>query len=65
LQLLRIGGVMTIACYRGHAGGAEEANAVVSLIQTLPEISFETQIIVSDQSQAGSPLLCWVRKLNG
>lgn len=35
LPLLRCGGIITILCYRGHSGGQEEANLLVS---TLPKL---------------------------
>lgn len=39
-ELLRPGGVITIVVYTGHAGGAEEANAVVEWAASLPQRSF-------------------------
>ena len=36
--LLRAGGVMTIICYRGHAGGQEEAQAVLDFVWPLKSV---------------------------
>lgn len=41
LDLLMLGGTMTIVSYRGHEGGAGEAQAVLEWCKTLPPYQFE------------------------
>jgi predicted methyltransferase len=40
LDVLRPGGVLTVVAYTGHAGGAEEADAVARLLNELPRGEF-------------------------
>lgn len=44
-MLLAKNGIMTIVCYYGHAGGAEEARAVSEWAEGLPSESFTVQKI--------------------
>ncbi len=41
LPLLAAGGVMTIVCYTGHPGGAEEADLIIEYVSKLPQQEFE------------------------
>ena len=43
LELLRPGGIVTVLCYTGHEGGAEETAAVLTHLQALPANEFEVQ----------------------
>lgn len=64
LFALRAGGVMTIVCYTGHPGGAEEAETVVMGLQHIrrqgPAGLFELEIGEPMKDQA--PFLIVVRK---
>ncbi|MEM9018319.1 MAG: class I SAM-dependent methyltransferase [Verrucomicrobiota bacterium] len=40
LRILNTGGILSVAVYSGHAGGAEEANAVSSWAKNLPSRTF-------------------------
>ncbi len=42
LQLIRVGGIVTAVVYPGHAGGAEEANAVETWSGALSQEHFQT-----------------------
>lgn len=41
LELQRPGGILTVLCYTGHAGGDEETAAVRSLLNALPTESYQ------------------------
>ncbi len=61
-KLLRAGGVMTLLCYTGHAGGTEETEAVRQCLNNLPRKEFATEEIPGcDDPQ--SPLLFVTKKL--
>ncbi len=42
-SLVRVGGIMTVICYRGHPGGSEEADAVWRWAQEMGGREFEYQ----------------------
>ncbi|WP_282939540.1 class I SAM-dependent methyltransferase [Paenibacillus sp. RC67] len=41
LDMLRIGGILTIALYTGHEGGRQEAEAVHEWIEQLPQMKYQ------------------------
>jgi len=59
LRLLRPGGVLSIVCYRGHPGGAEEAEAVCRWAQS--KAGTVVEISGREESQSG-PFLVLVKK---
>ncbi len=61
VQLLRLGGVMTVLAYRGHPGGAEEARAARQVADRFPECQVDA--IEGDHAEPTSPVLIVVRKL--
>lgn len=63
LRLLRIGGVMTIACYRGHAGGKEETESVLNSLRHLCSTEYQLQMTAADQRNDASPMLCVIWRL--
>lgn len=55
-RLLRVGGLITICCYRGHEGGQEETDAVLDFASKFPPENFTvTKIDVLNRS--GGPIL--------
>lgn len=59
LELLAAGGLMTIAVYPGHDGGAEEARAIEALASNLDPRAFEVQHL-RPVNLSASPPTCWV-----
>ena len=57
-RLLRMGGLISVLCYRGHVGGMEESLAVIRLCKIK---SWCTQIWSGSQSTI-SPQLVLIRK---
>src|SRR5262245_52101665 len=57
LELLRPGGVLTVLAYTGHAGGAEEADAVAQLLR-----AFSTHEELAEHGGTGAPRLFVVHK---
>jgi 23S rRNA U2552 (ribose-2'-O)-methylase RlmE/FtsJ len=49
-ELLRVGGLITICCYRGHEGGQEETDAVLDFVSRLPSEITVTKIDVVNRS---------------
>ena len=41
LDLVEVGGVVTLTLYAGHPGGADEAEAVAQRVRSLPQAGFE------------------------
>lgn len=62
LSLLNAGGIMTILAYVGHAGGSEEAAAVVKLLGDLPTTQFHVCEEISAPQRAVAPRLFIVEK---
>lgn len=54
VQILASGGIMTVACYRGHHGGNEETEAVLEWSGTLSQSDF-TVLHTDFINQRGSP----------
>ncbi|MFO0824726.1 MAG: class I SAM-dependent methyltransferase [Gemmataceae bacterium] len=63
LELLRPGGILTVIAYPGHAGGAEETEAVAKLLGKLSPAEFTLQETRSEHDKPTSPRLFVVRKL--
>lgn len=61
LRLLRVGGVLSVLCYRGHEGGPQEFAAVEQLLNRLPP-GYDLQRQDSDPPKPASPVLFVVRK---
>ena len=59
LEALRPGGLMTVAVYPGHAGGAEEARALAEWAASLDPRRFEVQHL-RPVNRSASPPECWV-----
>lgn len=55
---LRVGGILSVLCYRGHAGGKEEEEGVQKLIQ---QCGWKSEIIPGNDSSE-SPVLHWIEK---
>lgn len=58
--LLREGGVMTVLCYRGHAGGMEEYAAV--LLDSQQQQQCQVDVIETGTGNATAPVLFVYRK---
>ena len=65
VHLLRPGGVMTIVCYPGHEGGAEETQEVVTLTGKLDQQDFEVLKVKFINQIHHPPLLVVVQRLEG
>ncbi|MCP3809619.1 MULTISPECIES: class I SAM-dependent methyltransferase [Paenibacillus] len=61
LQLLRPRGILTAVLYPGHAGGSEEADAVLQWASALP-VSSGQSIIYRQLQRAASPFVVAVEK---
>lgn len=59
LDLLAPGGLLTIAVYPGHEGGADEQRAITEWSGQLPSRSYEVQLI-RPVNRSASPPECWV-----
>lgn len=64
MSLLRPGGVLTVAVYPGHAGGAEEASAVEAWASALPHFAGQVLLYRFANRQISSPYLIAIEKLN-
>lgn len=62
LVVLKPGGVLTVVCYPGHAGGEEESAAVVAWSGGLEAGEFEVGIVRRTDTLRPSPFLVWVRR---
>lgn len=60
--LLRMGGIMTVMCYSGHPGGAEETGAVSDWLATLPIGEWLVLNITQANGRADAPSLFIVHK---
>jgi predicted methyltransferase len=58
-EVIRVGGIVTVIAYRGHAGGAEETHAVRELVRALPTAEFETHEV---DPVPTSPVLIVIRR---
>ncbi|MDZ4286649.1 MAG: class I SAM-dependent methyltransferase [Prosthecobacter sp.] len=59
LELLAPGGLLTVAVYPGHEGGAQEQQAIGAWIAGLSPRDFEAQLI-RPVNRSASPPECWV-----
>lgn len=59
LDLLRPGGLLTIAVYPGHEGGAHEQRSLAEWAAALPPRSYEVQHL-RPVNRSASPPECWV-----
>jgi predicted methyltransferase len=59
LDLMRLGGVLTVIAYIGHPGGADETAAVRQFLHALPRLRFTTCEVGSEN--ATGPVLFVVR----
>lgn len=59
LQLLKPGGLLTIAVYPGHEGGAQEQSAITAWAAALPPRAWEVQHL-RPVNRSASPPECWV-----
>lgn len=62
LVVLKPGGILTIVCYPGHAGGDEESAAVMAWSGGLEAGEFEAGIVRRTDTLRPSPFLVWVRR---
>lgn len=62
LTLLKPDGVLTIVLYSGHTGGEEEAEAVRSWAQRLPQLSYQVLMYQFLNAKAEAPYLIGVLK---
>ncbi len=60
--LLRVGGVLAVTAYRGHAGGSEEADRVVSFMNALSPKQFDTTAYKGDTPTPTSPVALFARR---
>lgn len=65
VSLLRPQGVMTIVCYPGHAGGAEETEEVLAITGILDQKEFEVLKVKFINQAHHPPLLVVVQRLEG
>lgn len=63
LKLLRPGGALTLVTYRGHPGGAEEAEAVENWIAALPRPEFQSFRYPDETPRRGPQLLAVKKKM--
>ncbi len=63
MELLRLGGIITVIVYRGHEAGAAEGTAVEQLLQELDTARFVVERIDSTISTAASPVLYILRRM--
>lgn len=63
LALIKPGGLCTVLCYRGHSGGAEEANQVATLLDSLDEECFNVELFQASKDEQ-APILYCVTKLD-
>lgn len=61
IDLLRPGGVLSVLCYRGHDGGAEEYEAVRELLTGYEE-TYDVQSLKSQPPKPTAPILLTLRK---
>ncbi len=59
VQLLRPGGLLTIAVYPGHEGGAQELTALTDWATSLPPRAYEVQHL-RPVNRSANPPECWV-----
>jgi hypothetical protein len=59
VELLKPGGLLTIAVYPGHEGGAQEQKALAEWAASLPPRSYEVQHL-RPVNRSASPPECWV-----
>ncbi|TDU73391.1 hypothetical protein EI77_01861 [Prosthecobacter fusiformis] len=59
LELLKPGGLLTIAVYPGHEGGAQELVALTEWAASLPPRAFEVQNL-RPVNRSANPPECWV-----
>ncbi|MEM7543154.1 MAG: FAD-dependent oxidoreductase [Pseudomonadota bacterium] len=64
LALLRQGGVLTIACYRGHPGGREETKAVEGFLASLDAADYAVAKLTGNSDKAIGPCLYVVTNLS-
>lgn len=62
LVVLKSGGILTVVCYPGHAGGDEESAAVVAWTEGLAAADFATAILRRTDTLRPSPFLVSVRR---
>ena len=62
LELLRVGGVLSVLAYTGHPGGAEEAYAVAKLLGELSPANFEVREERGEHDSVSAPHLFVVHK---
>lgn len=60
--LLAPGGMMSVVIYTGHAGGAQEYEALTSWRQQLPEADFSSKIIDTEIPKAHTPRLLLISR---
>lgn len=59
LQLLSTQGIMTILCYRGHAGGLRETDAVLQWLGKKTQLTYH--VIDSNKANATTPFLLTIK----
>jgi len=62
LMALKSGGILTVVCYPGHAGGDEESAAVAAWSGGLDALKFVTSIVRRIDTLRPSPFLVSVRR---
>jgi predicted methyltransferase len=62
IELLRVGGVLSVLAYTGHTGGAEEASAIARLLGELSPANFEVQEYRGERDSVSPPHLFVVHK---
>lgn len=62
LKLLKPGGVMTIVCYRGHAGGDDEDHSIQGLLTRMSTAEYGYRRIESDPANQQSPVLTMITR---
>lgn len=63
IQLLSIGGRLTIVAYPGHSGGDEEAGAIREWIKELNPVKYDVELILSDTPGDDAPELFVLTRL--
>ena len=64
LQLLKPGGLISIMCYPGHAGGDIESEAVSQWAENLPRENYRAASYGLHNAPNNPPFLLLVEKLN-
>lgn len=61
LNMLRPGGIVSVVCYRGHEGGIEESEAVMSLAEALDLKRFRVSTYRMESAADAAPIAVFIQ----